>query len=124
MGAIIELLMPLATRLINIHTPKGILQVLLGLILMSMGASDDIVKWAMEQNLSPIAKMLFNIWNIVISHSIVTSIVSIVLISLGGFYIWRRDTGIVEIEKLENEIKILELNNRIFELKSITKNNE
>jgi hypothetical protein len=89
-----------------------------------MGASDDIVKWAMEQNLSPIAKMLFNIWNIVISHSIVTSIVSIVLISLGGFYIWRRDTGIVEIEKLENEIKILELNNRIFELKSITKNNE
>ena len=124
MGAIIQLLMPLATRLINMHTPKGILQVLLGLILMSMGASDDIVKWAMEQNLNPIAKMLFNIWNIVISHSIVTSIVSIVLISLGGFYIWRRDTGIVEIEKLENEIKILELNNRITELKSIAKNNE
>jgi len=124
MEAIIQLLMPLATRLINIHTPKGILQVLLGLILMSMGASDDIVKWAMEQNLSPIAKMLFNIWSIVISHSIVTSIVSIVLISLGGFYIWRRDTGIVKIEKLENEIKILELTNRITELKSITKNNE
>lgn len=124
MGAIIQLLMPLATRLINMHTPKGILQVLLGLILMSMGASDDIVKWAMEQNLNPIAKMLFNIWNIVISHSIVTSIVSIMLISLGGFYIWRKDTGIIKIEKLENEIKILELNNRITELKSITKNNE
>jgi hypothetical protein len=124
MGAIVQLLMPLATRLINMHTPKGILQVLLGLILMSMGASDDIVKWAMEQNLNPIAKMLFNIWNVVISHSIVTSIVSIILISLGGFYIWRRDTGIVEIEKLENEIKILELNNRITELKSIAKNNE
>jgi hypothetical protein len=78
----------------------------------------------MEQNLSPIAKMLFNMWNIIISHSIVTSIVSIVLISLGGFYIWRKDTGIAKIEKLENEIKILELNNRMFELKKITKNNE
>ena len=121
MGAIIQLLIPLATRLINIHTPKGILQVLLGLILMSMGASDDIVKWAMEQNLSPIAQMLFNLWNVVISHSIVTSIVSLILISLGGFYIWRRDTGIVEIEKLENEIRRLELNNKITELKNITK---
>jgi len=117
---IIKLFMPIVTRLFNKQTPKSILPLILGGILMYFGASEDLVKWGMEQNLNPVGTLLISIMLFILEHKILSSIVTLILFSISGFYLWARDHKQYEIKLLEHELKKLELQNKIKQFEELT----
>jgi hypothetical protein len=119
MFEIAKLFMPIVTRLFNRQTPKSILPLILGGILMYFGASEDLVKWGMEQNLTPVGILLMSALKLIVDHKIITSIITLILFSISGFYLWARDHRQYEINVLEHELKKLELKNKIKQYKEL-----
>ena len=113
---LISLFMPIINRLFNKFTPVGIINFIVGAIMLSLGFSDDMVKWGVEQDYSPIISLVMDLFT---NHKIFLIFTGSFLISIGGFYIWRRDYDIIQIKKLENELAILKLQNEINKFKEL-----
>jgi hypothetical protein len=110
MFEIIKLFMPILSRLLNKYTPAGLINILVGVLMLKLGASEDLVKWVMEQNFSPVAKSIFNFLT---THNIALIVIGLFILSIGGFYLWRRDYDNIQISHLEHELKCLELQKNI-----------
>lgn len=105
-----KLFMPILNRLLNKYTPAGLINILAGLLMLKLGASEDLVKWVMEQNFSPLTKSIFNFLS---THNITLVVIGLFILSIGGFYLWRRDYNNIKISHLEHELKCLELQKNI-----------
>jgi LPXTG-motif cell wall-anchored protein len=114
MFEIAKLFMPILNRLLNKYTPAGLINIFLGVLMLKLGASEDLVKWVMEQNFSPVTNSIFNFLS---THNIALVIIGLFILSIGGFYLWRRDYNNIEINHLEHELKCLELQKNINILK-------
>ena len=117
--------MPIINRLFNKFTPVGIINFIVGVLMLSLGFSDDMVKWGVEQDYSPIIKMVAELTN----HPVALVITGLFMVSIGGFYIWRHDYEIKNLQHLENKLKELTLIKNINTLKreiqdDIDKNNK
>jgi len=119
MFEIAKLFMPIVTRLFNRQTPKSILPLILGGIFMYFGASEDLVKWGMEQDLTPVGVLIMSVLNLIVEHNIIITIIAVILFSISGFYLWARDHRQYEIKELEHELKKLELKNKIKQYKEL-----
>lgn len=102
---LITIFMPIINRLFNKFTPVGIINFIVGAIMLSLGFSDDMVKWGVEQDYSPIIKMVAELTN----HPVALVITGLFMVSIGGFYIWRHDYEIKNLQHLENKVKELNL---------------
>ena len=102
---LINLFMPIINRLFNKFTPVGIINFIVGATMLSLGFSDDMVKWGVEQDYSPIIKMVAELTN----HPVALVITGLFMVSIGGFYIWRYDYEIKNLQRLENKVKELNL---------------
>ena len=111
---IIKLFMPLLSRLLNKYTPAGLINIFLGVLMLKLGASEDLAKWVMEQNFSPETKFIYNFLS---THKITLAVIGLFILSIGGFYLWRRDYYTIEISHLEHERRCLELKRDINILK-------
>jgi hypothetical protein len=114
MFEIVKLFMPIVNRLLNKYTPAGLINILAGALMLKLGASEDLVKWVMEQNFSPVTKTIFNF---LATHNIALIVIGLFILSIGGFYLWRRDYNNIQICHLEHELKCLELQKNINILK-------
>ena len=114
MFEVVKLFMPLLSRLLNKHTPAGLINIFLGVLMLKLGASEDLAKWVMEQNFSPEIKLICNFLS---THKITLAVTGLFILSIGGFYLWRRDYKVIEISNLEQERKCLELKRDINILK-------
>lgn len=114
MFEIAKLFMPILGRLLNRYTPAGLINIFLGVLMLKLGASEDLAKWVMEQNFSPETKLFGNFLS---THKTTLAVIGLFILSIGGFYLWRRDYYIIEISHLEHERKCLELKRDINILK-------
>ena len=122
---LITIFMPIINRLFNKFTPVGIINFLVGALMLSLGFSDDMVKWGVEQDYSPVIKIVAELTN----HPVALVITGLFMLSIGGFYIWRHDYEIKNLQSLENRLKELTLTKNINILKreiqdDINKNNK
>ncbi len=101
MNNLLKFLNNITTRIFNKHTPKGVSAVLIALTLQYLGASDDLIEVALKYNWTFIADIL----SIIHEYRYYIYVLSIILIMLGGFYVFRRNYYTIKLNSLELDLK-------------------